>query len=55
MANANPLNVKIEIETIELIIEEYNIMKNQFIGVTDNDVVIHCYKYLNGLKEYRNE
>ena len=38
---------KISFKTIEFIVNEYALMKNQFIGISDKDIMIHCYKFLN--------
>lgn len=38
---------KISFKTIEFIINEYALMKNQFIGISDKDIMIHCHKFLN--------
>ena len=44
---------KISFKAIEFIVNEYALMKNQFIGISDKDIMIHCYKVLKDKNKAR--
>lgn len=46
---------KISFKTVEFIVNEYALMKNQFIGISDKDIMIHCYKFLNDKNKTRKK